>query len=75
MTGQIHETVGPIEGADPLEHYLRVVGDKTGSLIATSGRFGAMLSGADDGTTAECSPSSVSASAWPSSSPTTCSTC
>ena len=51
VTGQIHETVGPTEGADPLEHYLRVVGDKTGSLIATSGRFGAMLSGADAGTT------------------------
>ena len=51
VTGQIHETVGPVEGADPLDHYLRVVGDKTGSLIATSGRFGAWLSGADAATT------------------------
>ncbi len=51
VTGQIHETVGPVEGADPLAHYLQVVADKTGSLIATSGRFGAMLSGADDTTT------------------------
>ena len=29
----------------PVEHYLAVVADKTGSLIATSGRFGAMMSG------------------------------
>jgi heptaprenyl diphosphate synthase len=45
VEGQIRETVGPEEGADPLEHYLRVVADKTGSLIATSGRLGAMLAG------------------------------
>jgi heptaprenyl diphosphate synthase len=43
--GQIRETVGPAEGADPVEHYLRVVADKTGSLIATSGRLGALLAG------------------------------
>jgi heptaprenyl diphosphate synthase len=48
VTGQIRETVGPGEADDPVEHYLAVVADKTGSLIATSGRFGAMLSGADD---------------------------
>jgi heptaprenyl diphosphate synthase len=48
VTGQIHETVGPIGDQDPLEHYLGVVTDKTASLIATSGRFGALLSGADD---------------------------
>jgi heptaprenyl diphosphate synthase len=48
VTGQIRETVGPSETDDPVEHYLAVVADKTGSLIATSGRFGAMLSGADD---------------------------
>jgi heptaprenyl diphosphate synthase len=30
------ETQGPQNGEDPLAHYLRVVGDKTGSLIATS---------------------------------------
>ena len=47
VVGQIRETVGPAEGADPVQHYLSVVADKTGSLIATSGRFGAMLSGAD----------------------------
>ncbi|HTW19787.1 MAG TPA: polyprenyl synthetase family protein [Mycobacteriales bacterium] len=44
--GQIRETVGPGPGADPVEHYLRVLVDKTGSLIGTSARFGAMLSGA-----------------------------
>jgi heptaprenyl diphosphate synthase len=44
--GQIRETLGPSPGDDPVEHYLRVLADKTGSLIGTSGRFGAMLSGA-----------------------------
>ena len=46
VIGQIMETQGPQNGEDPLAHYMRVVGDKTGSLIATSARFGAMLSGA-----------------------------
>jgi heptaprenyl diphosphate synthase len=46
VSGQIAETIGPEDGADPLEHYLRVVRDKTASLIATAGRFGAMFSGA-----------------------------
>jgi heptaprenyl diphosphate synthase len=46
-TGQIRETVGPLEGEDPVAHHLAVLADKTGSLIATSGRFGAMMSGAD----------------------------
>jgi heptaprenyl diphosphate synthase len=49
--GQIHETVGPAEGADPVEHYLRVLSDKTASLLGTSARFGAMLSGATESTT------------------------
>jgi heptaprenyl diphosphate synthase len=48
VQGQIRETVGPDAGDDPVEHYLRVLGEKTGSLIGTSGRFGAMLSGAGD---------------------------
>src|SRR5205823_4225454 len=46
VSGQIAETIGPDADADPLEHYLRVVRDKTASLIATAGRFGAMFSGA-----------------------------
>lgn len=45
--GQIRETIGPSGGEDPVEHYLRVVREKTASLIATSGRLGAMLAGAD----------------------------
>jgi heptaprenyl diphosphate synthase len=51
VQGQIRETVGPEEGDDPVTHYLRVLADKTGSLIGTSGRFGAMLSGADEAAT------------------------
>jgi heptaprenyl diphosphate synthase len=47
-TGQIRETVGPEEGADPVAHHLQVLAEKTGSLIATSCRFGGMLSGADE---------------------------
>ena len=46
VIGQIQETQGPAAGINPLDHYLKVVADKTGSLIATSARFGAMLSGA-----------------------------
>jgi heptaprenyl diphosphate synthase len=46
VTGQIAETVGCRPGDDPLEHYMRVVTEKTASLIATSGQFGAMFSGA-----------------------------
>ena len=44
--GQIRETIGPADSEDPVEHYLRVLADKTGSLIGTSARFGALLSGA-----------------------------
>ena len=46
VTGQIRETVGPMDGEDPIEHHVSVLADKTGSLIATAGRFGAMMSGA-----------------------------
>ncbi|WP_351226698.1 polyprenyl synthetase family protein [Streptomyces sp. NPDC002133] len=51
VTGQILETAGPRDGRDPVDHYLDVIGGKTGSLIAVSGRFGAMMSGADEGIT------------------------
>jgi geranylgeranyl pyrophosphate synthase len=47
VTGQMRETVGPRDGDDPVRHYLSVIGQKTGSLIATAGRYGAMLSGAE----------------------------
>jgi heptaprenyl diphosphate synthase len=43
VQGQIAETVGPSE-TDPLDHYLQVVADKTGSLIATSALFGSKIS-------------------------------
>jgi heptaprenyl diphosphate synthase len=46
VIGQIMETQGPRAGEDFLDHYLQVVADKTGSLIAASARFGAMVSGA-----------------------------
>ena len=46
VIGQIMETQGPSAGVDAIDHYLNVVADKTGSLIATSARFGALLSGA-----------------------------
>jgi heptaprenyl diphosphate synthase len=45
--GQLHETVGPADGEDAVTHYLQVLADKTGSLIATSARFGAMFAGCD----------------------------
>ncbi|MGY5048587.1 polyprenyl synthetase family protein [Streptomyces sp. 900105755] len=48
VTGQILETAGPSDGRDPVEHYLDVLSGKTGSLVAVSCRFGAMLSGADE---------------------------
>jgi heptaprenyl diphosphate synthase len=44
--GQLHETVGPAEGQDPIAHYIQVMADKTGSLIAASAILGVMLSGA-----------------------------
>ena len=46
VTGQMRETRGPKASDDPVQHYLRVVAEKTGSLIATSGRYGGMFSGA-----------------------------
>jgi heptaprenyl diphosphate synthase len=46
VEGQILETVKPAPGEDPLAHYLDVVAGKTGSLIATSARYGARFGGA-----------------------------
>jgi heptaprenyl diphosphate synthase len=46
VTGQMRETRGPRPDEDPVQHYLAVIAEKTGSLIATSGRFGGMFSGA-----------------------------
>ncbi|MFL6122576.1 polyprenyl synthetase family protein [Actinophytocola sp.] len=44
VTGQIRETVGAGPDDDHVRHYLDVMGQKTGSLIATAGRFGGMFS-------------------------------
>lgn len=43
--GQLHETVGPAEGEDPIAHYIQVLADKTGSLIATAAESGVRFSG------------------------------
>jgi heptaprenyl diphosphate synthase len=51
VTGQTRETVGPRPDEDPVAHYLAVLADKTGALIATAGRFGAEFAG--------CSPDVV----------------
>ncbi|MCW2625463.1 MAG: geranylgeranyl pyrophosphate synthase [Mycobacterium sp.] len=48
VTGQMRETRGVAEGVDEVEHYLKVVFEKTACLIAASGRFGATFSGADE---------------------------
>jgi heptaprenyl diphosphate synthase len=47
VIGQIRETVGPREGIGPIEHYLSVLSDKTGSLIATAAEFGAYYAGTE----------------------------
>ncbi|WP_188781128.1 polyprenyl synthetase family protein [Marmoricola endophyticus] len=47
VEGQILETLGPGPDEDPLEHYLRVVAGKTGSLISASAWYGAHFAGAE----------------------------
>lgn len=42
--GQLHETVGPAEGEDALAHYIQVMADKTGSLLASSALMGVIHS-------------------------------
>ncbi|MFC6234994.1 polyprenyl synthetase family protein [Leucobacter soli] len=44
--GQLHETVGPRPGEDPMQHYLQVLADKTGALISTAARMGVIFSDA-----------------------------
>src|SRR6185295_15316548 len=48
VTGQIKETVGAQPGEDAIDHYLGVLADKTGSLVATSARFGATFAGVEE---------------------------
>ncbi|MEV0948085.1 polyprenyl synthetase family protein [Rhodococcus sp. NPDC049939] len=47
VTGQMRETIGLRDDQDPVDHYLKTVWEKTGSLIAACGRFGGTFSGAD----------------------------
>jgi heptaprenyl diphosphate synthase len=49
--GQIRDDRPVPDGADPVEYYLGVLADKTGVLIATAARYGAMFGG--------CSPDVV----------------
>jgi heptaprenyl diphosphate synthase len=44
--GQLHETIGPHEGDDPIEHYIKVLADKTGSLISAAAQMGILFSNA-----------------------------
>jgi heptaprenyl diphosphate synthase len=46
VLGQLHETVGPQPGEDPVEHYLGVLRDKTGSLLAAAAQWGAAFANA-----------------------------
>ncbi|MFT4218202.1 MAG: polyprenyl synthetase family protein [Micropruina sp.] len=48
VQGQVGEIRGPADGDDPVAHYLQVLADKTGSLIATSAKFGGMVCGAPE---------------------------
>jgi heptaprenyl diphosphate synthase len=48
VLGQMHETVGPQEGDDPVAFYLQVLADKTGSLIAASAETGVVFAGAPE---------------------------
>ncbi|GGM03694.1 polyprenyl synthetase family protein [Nakamurella endophytica] len=48
VTGQTQETVGPRPGADPIEHHLRVLDQKTAALIDTCAWYGGMFSGASE---------------------------
>lgn len=48
--GQLNETFGPEEGADPLDFYIQVLADKTGSLVAAAAHMGAIHGGAGEET-------------------------
>ena len=48
VLGQMHETVGPRPGDDPVAFYLTVLSDKTGSLIAAAAEAGVIFSNASE---------------------------
>jgi heptaprenyl diphosphate synthase len=47
--GQLHETIGPRADEDPIDHYIQVLADKTGSLISAAGQMGVIFSNAPQG--------------------------
>jgi heptaprenyl diphosphate synthase len=46
--GQLHETIGPRDGEDPIAHYIQVLADKTGSLIAAAAEMGVIFGNAPE---------------------------
>ena len=46
--GQLHETMGPQNNEDPIAHYIQVLADKTGSLIAASAELGVVYGDGPD---------------------------
>lgn len=46
VLGQMHETIGPQPGDDPIAFYIQVLADKTGSLIAAATEGGVIFSNA-----------------------------
>jgi heptaprenyl diphosphate synthase len=46
--GQLHETIGPRDGEDEIAHYLQVLADKTGSLIAAAAAVGVITADAPE---------------------------
>lgn len=48
VQGQIAEFRGPATGEDAMDHYLKVLSDKTAALIATSAIFGGMVASLDE---------------------------
>ncbi|MGO1257066.1 MAG: polyprenyl synthetase family protein [Microbacterium gubbeenense] len=48
VIGQLHETVGAGADDDPIDFYLQVLADKTGSLIAAAAQSGAYFANAPD---------------------------
>lgn len=56
VTGQMRETIGVSGTAatDPVEHYLKVIDEKTGVLISSAAYLGARHAGADDEVVARC---------------------
>ena len=46
--GQLNESVGPQADEDPIAHYIQVLADKTGSLIAISAKLGVMIANAPE---------------------------